>query len=301
MKVNLAALMCPPTYYGIHWQDPTKNPWMDRNQQPDKRLAFKQWGQLVSLLQRLLGPKNIHFLSPQARPKPGLGDQVFTANVAGLLELRSGYKIFIKANFAPKERKPESEIAASWLWKHGYNVYRLPDHLIFEGQGDIITTQEAYLYCYGIRNSAEAMEEIERSFRLAKPVIYLRLTDPRFYHGDLAIRYSRYRNALLFYPGAFDEQSIRSIENLKAKKKEVEEKWLVQEIEKDGKMWGRNFLLNGCYIGKVETFPWNEAEGEFPRSIRNWVEAGGGEIVTIDFSQFGLSGAGHRCVTLFLN
>ena len=297
MPETLQTLMCKPDYYGINWQDPKKNPWMNKDQQPDRMWVMLQWTNLVGLLQNLFGESNVNFLPPQ----PGLGDQVFTCNDAGLFELESGRKVFVKANPAPEERKPESEIAAQWLRERGCNVYTLPEHLIFEGQGDIITTKEAYLYCYGIRNSRETMEEIEKTFKLSKPVIYLELVDPHFYHGDMAIRYSRFRDAVLFYPGAFSAESMRRIENLRAHKKEMREQWLVQEIERNGKLFGRNFPLNGCYIGRVETFPWNEFYGEFPRELRSWVESGGCEVKPIDYSQFGLSGAGHRCTVLFLD
>lgn len=297
MSECLRVLMCRPEYYGINWQDPEKNPWMNINEQPDRTTARMQWTRLVGLFQNLLGERDTHFLPPQ----PELGDQVFKANVSALFETQSGRKVFVKANLAPKERRPESKIAAKWLLDQGFNMYNLPEHLIFEGQGDVITTKEAYLYCYGIRNSREAMEEIEKTFNLSKPVIYLKLVDPRFYHGDTAIRYSRFRDAVLFYPGAFDAESIRAIENLRAKKKEMREQWLVQVIERGGKFFGRNFPLNGCYIGKIETFPWNEFYGEFPPELRGWVEEDGGEVALIDYSQFGLSGAGHRCTVLFLD
>lgn len=298
MPQSLRALMCFPENYEIGWEDSKVNPWMKKDQQPDRMFVMLQWGGLVGLFQGFLGKNNVHLL----RTQPGLSDQVFTANIAALFKTKSGRKVFIKANLAPEGRKPESKIAADWLFQHGLNVFNLPEHLIFEGQGDIITTPEAYLYCYGIRNSREAMEEVERTLRLSKPVIYLKLIDPSFYHGDTAFRYSRFRDAILFYPGAFDQESIRAIENLNVReKKEMPEKWLVQEIERGGKLFGRNFPLNGCYIGKVETFPWNEFYGEFPRELKTWVEDGGGEVVTLDYSQFGLSGAGHRCTVLFLD
>jgi N-dimethylarginine dimethylaminohydrolase len=278
--------MCPPLYYSIDWEDPTKNPWMNKKNQPNFGRAFEQWAKLVELY-RFLGLE-IYMLEPQR----GLGDQVFTANIAWGMN-----NVFVMANFSPEARKPETKFAAKWFAENRFSTYFLPENLLFEGQGDIITTKEAYLYCWGVRNSLESIDEIARVFNIKKPIIPLKLIDPHFYHGDVCIRYSKRRNAILFYPGAFDAESIKSIERLTAKKKEVSREFMVQEVGGNE----RNFPLNGSYIGNVETFPWNDDLDDFPRDLRAWIERDGGEVVTLDFSQFGLSGAGHRCVTLFLD
>ncbi|OHA14159.1 MAG: hypothetical protein A3G49_02875 [Candidatus Sungbacteria bacterium RIFCSPLOWO2_12_FULL_41_11] len=287
--------MCPPLYYAINWEDPAKNPWMKMNKQPDRGKAIAQWGKLWHLYE-FLGAK-IRTLETV----PCLGDQIFTANIAWSMPIWSeegneNRRTFIMANLAPELRRPEIIIAARWFAENRFSTYFLPEEMLFEGQGDIITTKEAYLYCYGVRNSLEAIEEIRKVFNLKKPIIPLRLIDPRFYHGDVCIRYSKRRDAVLFYPGAFDAESVKAIEKLKAKKKDVSREFMVQEL-----FDGRNFPLNGSYINNVETFPWNDEIEEFPRNLKGWIERDGGEVVTLNFSQFGLSGAGHRCVTLFLD
>lgn len=291
----MRALVCSPVNYRINWEDPKKNPWMKEDQQPDPALALVQWAKFRSLLTRL----GVHVYN--LRPRHSLGDQVFTANGAGLFELKSGIKVFVKANLAPAHREPESFLIAKWLCKRGFFVFNLPSHIIFEGQGDIITTKEAHLYFYGIRNSLDAVEEIARIGNLRKPIIPIRLTDPELYHGDLCARYAAYRDAILFYPGGIDNEGIRSIERLKAKKKEMPKRYLIQEIECNKKFIGRNFPMNGCYVGRVEIFPWNNYYGAFPQDLRSWIEKDGGEVVTLDYSQYGISGAGLHCTVLFLD
>ena len=288
--------MCWPTNFSNNWEDPKLNPWMKLVRQPDVGIAMGQFGKLYHLYQYL--KVKIYALPPE----PSLGDQTFTANLAWGVPVWSEEsavrRMFVMANMAPEHRRPEVKIAARWFADNRFNTYFLPEEIGFEGQGDIITTKNAYLYCYGIRNSLKAMEEIKKVFNLKKKVIPLKLKSSSFYHGDVCLRYSRKRDAILFHPNAFDEEGVRSIENLNARKiKEVNEKFVVQELGSKG----RNFPLNGCYIDSVETFPWNDEVEEFPRSIRSWIESDGGEVVTLDFSQFGLSGAGHRCVTLFLD
>ena len=68
-----------------------------------------------------------------------------------------------------------------------------------------------------------------------------------------------------------------------------------------GEANGKNFTLNGVYFNNVVTFPWNDNVDDFPSDIRHWVERSGGEVVLLDFSEYGKIGAGHKCVSLFLN
>lgn len=289
----MRVLLCEPKHFRINWEDAKINPWMRTGKQPDLSLAFRQYRKWEDLLSTL----GVEIL--KIGPRQGLGDQVFTANVAWGTNLRgTKQKVFVMANFAHPHRRQEAELAAKWFAQHHMNVYFLETAGGFEGQGDLITTKRQYIYCRGRRNSLEAMEEIERVFKLDRPVITLELKDPRFYHGDLCLRYSIHRDAILFYPGAFTDDSLRKIAALKVRRlKEAREEFVVQDLGEQG----RNFPLNGCYIGKVETFPWNEEAAGFPPAIRNWIEDDGGEVALLDFSQFGLSGAGHRCVTLFLD
>lgn len=288
-------LICWPINFRNNWHDPKLNPWMDINRQPHQGMAMSQFGLLYH---------NYEYLGVKISVLPsveGLGCQTFTANLGWRVPIWSEEgavrNMIVMANLAPEHRRPETAIAARWFVNNRFNVYFLPEEKKFEGQGDIVTTKKKYLFCHGIRNSVEAMEEIRNVFNLKKEVVYLKLKSYDFYHGDVCIRYSRKRDAILYYPDAFDNESIRKIENLNVRKlMAVEKEFVVQELPGVG----RNFPLNGCYIDNVETFPWNDVD-PFPQKIKSWIEQDGGEVLTLDFSQFGLSGAGHRCVTLFLD
>lgn len=282
----MRALMCPPVYFDVPVEDVNLNPWMRKNQRPDKLLALSQWTNLKKFYEN--SGAQVCLLDP----KPELFDQVFTANIAW----GRGQTMAV-ANLGPKWRRQESVEAARWFLKNGYARRFLPERLRFEGQGDVISLGGAYfLYCYGIRNDLEVVNFLEEIFGIAGRIIPLKLIKKDFYHGDVCIRYSGYRNAVLFNPSAFDSESLRKIENLPVEKMEAPKELWVQETQN-----GRNFPLNGCYIGKAETFPWNARYGEFPVKVKKWIEKGGGRIWTQNFDQFGLSGAGHRCCTLFLD
>ncbi len=285
-KREAVVLMCPPRYFRIGTEDPALNPYMNTNIQPDHAEMMLQFKKLVRLYSEM-GIQTC-FLPPQEE----LFDQVFTANIAwGVADT------FVMANLRPEWRRKETEIAAAWLAANGYKTVSLPPGIFFEGQGDIVTTKDAYLYCYGVRNSLEAIDEIKKLLPLEKPVIPLRLVSPKMYHGDVCIRYlGPEPDKILWFPGAFDEESNRAIERLSSQKFAVDGKFIVQELE-NGR---RNFLLNGVYHKNMQTFPWDETAGEFPENVRRFVEDSGQSVVTLNFSEFGLSGAGHRCCTLFL-
>lgn len=281
----MRVLMCSPKYFDVPVAYHDKNPWMDPQRRPDPSRAETQWKELIFFYRS----HGIDVL--KIRPKKGLFDQVFTANVAWGIG-----NTFIMANFDPEKRKLETKYAARWFADNRLGVQFLPKELGFEGQGDILNIGEKLLFCHGVRNSLAVKDYIEKTFRLEKPIIPLRLIDPRFYHGDMCIRYSRRRHAILYIPDAFDEESICLIKKLPVKKLEAPPELWVQETK-----LGRNFPLNGCYINEMETFPWDERTGKFPQEIRKWIEKDNGKIWLHNFDQFGLSGAGHRCVTLFLD
>ncbi len=282
----MQVLMCPPFYFDVPLEDKEKNPWMNIRNRPDFERAYNQWHFLTELYADL--GIQVRLL----RARKGLFDQVFTANIAW----HKGNRAVI-ARLAPEWRRGEEAIVREWFKGEGSRVIDLPESLKFEGQGDVISIGEAgHLFCYGIRNNFEVMEFLEKTFDLRGKFIPLRLVNPEFYHGDVCIRYSRKRNALLYNPSAFDAESLRRIENLPVDKMEAPRELWVQETP-----IGRNFPLNGCYIGDIETFPWDAQCGDFPFRTQAWIMQGGGRIWVQNFDQFGLSGAGHRCCTYFLD
>lgn len=297
---KMKALMCDPRpNFEVGWEDSSLNAWMDKDFQPDLELAFWQWREFKNLLEKW--GVRIYFLPAQ----PGLSDQVYVANVAWNVESENE-NVFIMANFAPNIRKPEANIMAEWLINNRFEVLGgdlclkfLPNHIIFEGQGNMITTGDAYLYCHGKRNSEEAWKEINRTLKLKKPIIPLQLTlDQKqnyFYDGDLALRYFPHCNGIMYCPSAFDEESIEKIERLNASKFHVSRDFAFQDLGRKG----RNFTLNGVYINNIVTFPWADRK-KFPKDVRNWLEVNGGEVILHDFSQFGITGGGHNCVVNFL-
>lgn len=278
-------IMCPPVHFDVP-REYEKNPWMNPSQKPDMARAYYQWDELWAFY----GSQSfgVECLNTDQR----LWDQVFTANLAWGVG-----KKWVLANFAPDWRKLEIKYAKEWFEKNGFETYELPSEFTFEGQGDIIDAGNYFLFCYGIRNNYKSIQYIKRKLDLKKPVVPLKLISNKFYHGDVSIRYLRYANTVLYNPTAFDKKSVKRLEELTdLNKMEAPEDLWVQPTPR-----GRNFPLNGCTIGNFETFPFDAAQKRFPEEIENLIKNSGATLWVQNFDQFGLSGAGHRCCTLFID
>lgn len=284
----MRVLMCPPIYISATWEDFNKNPYQKLKSQPDASIALEQWSKLVGTYQKL-GVK-VFVLQPE----PNLGDMCFTANAAWG---RNG--IFVLANFAPEERRKETKFHARWLVDYRFSVHFLPENIYFEGQGDIVTLKNAYLYGYGIRNNLEAIQEIKKVFRIKKPIIPLRLTSSYFYHLDMCLHYIKGVDTIAFCPDAFDEKSLNQLAKLKINKVEFYPDQIIQN-KPDGK---KNFLLNSSYIhsakGYVEVLSWDIEYSSLPTKMQKLLSKT--SYVTVNLSEFSLLGGGGRCLTLFLD
>lgn len=293
MRFGKKVLMCI-SLPKINWEDAFKNPHMKKARQPDSGRALSQLGKLLHYYD-FFGVE-VHYLDPRR----DLGDQVFTANVAYGVE-----GTFVMANMSVEHRKSEVPIAARWLVDHRYNVCFLPTQdedgspIYYEGQANWVSTGREHFYCYGIRNSLNAVAAVKNILNLKRPIKPLRLVLSEFYDGDLALRYFPHIDSLMYFPGAFDEPSIDTLRSSvpKSQRMEVSYEFAIQNISN----FGKNFALNGVYFDNVVTFPWSEEADEFPGEVRQWVERSGCEILLADFSEFGKSGGGHKCVSLFLN
>jgi len=261
--------MCPPFDPKIAWEI---NPWMNKEKQIDPRLAWEQWHNLFLTYQKL-GLRI--FLIKQERK---LYDMIFTANAAW-----GKRGIFVLSNFRYPQRRPEQNYWKEWLETHDFKTITLPKNVFFEGQGDFITTKEAYLFGYGQRSSFEAGELIKNHLKLNKEVIALKLTNPDFYHLDTCLMYIAPINTIMYYPNAFNEEGLRKINDLEADKFEI------NEFE------ARNFVCNGVYHQDNIILGWAS------KRIIRFLEKRGLNVILIDVSEFKKSGAGIRCLTLFLD
>src|SRR5262245_4824867 len=120
-----SVLMCAPDAYGLRYEI---NPWMSLANQPDVKLAERQWRELYRVLTEAVG---VHVeLIPQADNAP---DMVFTAN-AGLV---CANRILLSRFRHPQRRVEEGPFRA-WFESRVYEAVEPPAGFNFEGEGDAL-------------------------------------------------------------------------------------------------------------------------------------------------------------------
>jgi len=220
-------LMCRPEHFVVHY---AINPWMDTSLPVDTELAVKQWEILRETLVRL--GHTVHVLPARA----DLPDMVFAANGAFTVD-----GVAYGARFRYPQRTPEAEA-------HRAFYETQPDEWRFvaptrtnEGEGDFAYLPAAHgglvLAGYGYRTEAAAHAEAQEA--LGRPVVSLRLVDPRFYHLDVALAALDDRN-VVYYPAAFSPPSQRVLEQLLPD--------AVVADEADALAFGLNLVSDGRHV-----------------------------------------------------
>lgn len=162
-------LVCPPDHFQVRY---AINPWMDPEAPLDLELAGKQWQRLRETLIEL--GHTVHELAPE----PELPDMVYAANGGFVLD-----GIAYGARFRYPQRAAEADAHRRWYQEHGWR-FAAPTE-VNEGEGDLVWTGSQILAGYGFRTAPAAHREVQELF--GRPVVSLRLVDPRFYHLDTAL------------------------------------------------------------------------------------------------------------------
>lgn len=262
--------MCAPDYFSV---DYVINPWMAGNEgQLDLALAHQQWQTLHDELARVA-------VIELMRPKPDLPDLVFTANAGFVF----GSKV-VPSHFMPMERRPEEPYIKQWFADHQYDLHVLPDDIGFEGAGDcLIDRSGPWLWTgYGFRTEIEAHEYLARWFDYE--VVSIKLTDSRFYHIDTCLC-PLSDGYLLYYPDAFDTDSINAIEQRIPSNKRI------PVAAKDA----ANFACNAVNVGEhIFSHRFSSELGDALRKL-------GFVLHEVSLSEFLKAGGSAKCLTLKLS
>lgn len=267
MTDSMRFLMCSPDHYDV---DYVINPWMEGNIHKSSRdRAVEQWKKLHQVIKE-------RAIVELVEPQKGWPDMVFTAN-AGLV---LGDK-FILSRFFHQERQGEEPYFKQWFSDRGYTVYELPKDLPFEGAGDALLDREGrWLWAgYGFRSELDSHSYIAKWLDIE--VISLRLIDDRFYHLDTCFCPLE-GGYLLYYPGAFDAYSNRTIEMRVAPEKRI----AISDIDAD------NFSCNAVNIGS--TVIMNQASAQLKEPLKT----AGFEVVETPLTEFLKAGGAAKCLTL---
>lgn len=266
-------LMCRPEHFTVSY---TINPWMNPAAGADRDRAIAQWETLRNVYLALGHQVSL------IDPIDGLPDMVFAANGALVVDGR-----VYGASFAHPERRPEAAAYAAWFRGRGFVDVLAPSHTN-EGEGDFLTLDKVILAGTGFRTDIAAHQEVQRF--LARPVVTLRLVDPRFYHLDTALfslggagcpagPADRATN-IAYYPGAFSPDSRAVLERMFPA--------AVIASEADAAVLGLNAVCDGRHVViNVEA-----------TALIDALAARGYEPVPVDLSELRKAGGGPKCCTL---
>ncbi|MER7541702.1 dimethylargininase [Spirillospora sp. NPDC127506] len=257
-------LMCRPEHFAVTY---AINPWMDPAAGADAGRAVEQWEELRAAYLELGHEVSL------IDPIEGLPDMVFAANGA----LVVGGRVY-GAKFAHPERRAEGPAYAKWMRENGFPDVLEARHTN-EGEGDFLTLDHVILAGTGFRTDLAAHQEAQEF--LGRPVVTLRLVDPRFYHLDTAL-FPLGGGNVAYYPGAFSPGSRAVLERLFPD--------AVVADEEDAAVLGLNAVCDGRSV-VINT----EATG-----LIKTLEARGYEPVPVDLSELRKAGGGPKCCTLEL-
>ena len=255
-------LLCPPEHFRVEY---VINPWMDTSTPIDGCLARKQWESLRDTLVGL--GHDVHLLEPRV----GLPDMVYAANGAFVVD-----GTVYGARFRYPQRAHEAAVHRAFYETMGWRFVAPIE--INEGEGDFVYLPEAYggliLAGYGFRTAPDAHIEVQET--IGRPVVSLRLVDPRFYHMDTALAALDDRN-ITYFPAAFSTASQRALAQLFPD--------AVLADEADAFAFGLNLVSDGRNVVIN-----SEATGMAAK-----IEAAGYTAVLVDLSELKKGGGSVKC------
>lgn len=255
-------VMCPPRHFDVVY---AINPWMDPAVPVDRELAYRQWERLRDTY-RGLG-HTVHLVEPV----PDLVDMVFAANCALVVD-----SAIYGARFRETVRAPEAPAYRAWFAAAGFAEPFEPEY-VNEGEGDFAVVGGLVLAGAGFRTEPAAHGEAQEF--LGRPVISLRLTDPRFYHLDTAL-FALGDDNIAYYPPAFSAGSRQVLANLFPD--------AIVATEADALAFGLNSVSDGG----------NVVVARAATDLIDQLAVRGYRPVPVDLSELGKAGGGAKCCTL---
>lgn len=256
-------LMCRPTYFAV---DYAINPWMDPSAPVDVDRAVAQWTALRDAYLKL------GHTVDEIEPIQGLPDMVFAANGATMVD-----GIVYGAQFRYPQRAAEAPAYLNWLSRAGFETHEAKE--VNEGEGDLLLTDRFLLAGTGFRTDLAAHAEAQELF--GRPVITLKLVDPRYYHLDTAIAVLGGAN-IAYLPEAFSPSSQSVLAQLFPD--------AIIASPEDAAVLGLNAVSDGRHVVMPA-----QAKG-----LADLLEQRGYRPVLVDLSELLKAGGGPKCCTLEL-
>jgi N-dimethylarginine dimethylaminohydrolase len=262
----MTLLMSPPAYYGIEYEI---NPWMSRSHQSDRQKAASQWQQLRRILEESLR-LDVRIVEPE----PGLPDMVFTANAGFVWK-----KQFIVSNFRYEVRRGEVRYFEKWFRDHGFEIIRLPQQYLFEGEGDLLKCGQSWFAGYHIRSDITAHHKVAEI--IEQEILSLELTNDWFYHLDTCFCPLGEEQAL-FYPAAFDPYALTVLEGNIPR--------LIEVSAQEAARFACNAIVSGTSVIMNDGCP----------RVREQLESLGFTVFQTPLGEFLKAGGSAKCLVLII-
>ncbi len=257
-------LVCAPDHFDVIYEI---NAWMSVKNRPVQSEAKIQWKNYEAAL------KTLNFKLHYLEPKKDVPDLVFTANHGLVLKDKA-----VIARMKYKERQLEQQYYTQWFTQHGLSTYE-PQNGFYEGEGDSFIVGDTLYYGYGFRSDKEVAEEIKDFLGLNR-IIYIRLTDPYYYHLDTCFAPLGDGMAMI------NEQAIEA-ESVKEISKNLQ---LIKAAPEEAK----KFCCNAVVAGKDMVIP------EGCPKISSELEKLGFNLQQVKLDQYLKAGGAAKCLCLKL-
>ncbi|MEM9658350.1 MAG: arginine deiminase-related protein [Planctomycetota bacterium] len=259
-------LMCPPTYFGVHYEI---NPWMNTKREVDHPRSVRQWLRLRRILEDLGATIEV------VNPVEGLPDMVFTANAA-LIYGRSA----VLSRFKHPQRQGEEEHYRRRLEQDGLTVLNPPERFAFEGAGDALFCGDTLYAGYRSRSDGAGIQQIGDLLQVR--ALPLELVDPRYYHLDTCFC-PLADDAAIYFSQAFDDYGRRVLlENIST---------LVDLDETEAQRFGCNAVVIGRNVVANQGCP----------RLRRALSDLNYELIETPLDEFVKAGGSAKCLTLRLD
>lgn len=242
------------------------NSWMDPNNKVDPQRAQQQWDTLYQLYQQLGAEVEV------LDPIPGWPDSVFTGDSIFLYGQQA-----VASRFRFAERAGEVEPQVARFAQRGYTIQRLPEDVLFEGNGDAVYWSGRIFAGYGVRSDQQAHAHLGRALNLQ--VLPVEVLAPHFHVDTVLCPLND--STLAYAPAAIGASSLEMLRSLG-----------VTLIEVDAEEANR-LACNSIVLGNTVILSTPEA----PR-FQAALQAAGFEVQALEMSEFTKSGGGVKCLTL---
>lgn len=253
-----------PTQFEITY---SINNWMDpANTKVDSQLAQTQWDTLHTLYQQM--GAQVEVLDPM----PGWPDSVFTGDSVFLYG-----KEAIASRFRFAERAGEVEPQVARFAERGYTIHRLPEDVLFEGNGDAVYWNGRTFAGYGVRSDKQSHPHLERILNVE--VLPIEVLAPHFHVDTVLCPLNA--ETLAYAPSAIGASSLELLRGLGVTLIEVS----AAEADK--------LACNSMVLGNTVIMSTLEAP-----NLQAALQAAGFEVIALEMSEFTKSGGGVKCLTL---